>query len=157
MIWQQKSLKVGWSLKGSVRPCLMLSQNRSAPEKFWLMTDTLLSVVVLQSISWHESFFLQRLDGMAIPSIWFASMWSFMALFIPSFPHTLHCWSVCTLHHLVKLVKISRMITVVFSSGLAILFSCVSVLGVALVSFVLELGEGKTLGDTYCLPTLTFQ
>ena len=41
----KNQLKVGWSVKGSVCPCLMLSQNRSAPEKFWLMTDTLLSVV----------------------------------------------------------------------------------------------------------------
>ena len=33
--------------------------------------------------------FSQRLQGMTIPSIWLASMWSFMALLLPSFPHTL--------------------------------------------------------------------
>ena len=32
----------------------------------------------------------QRLQGMIIPSIWFASMWSFMAVPPPSFPQTLH-------------------------------------------------------------------
>ena len=32
----------------------------------------------------------QRLQGMMIPSRWFASMWSFMFLLMPSFPHTLH-------------------------------------------------------------------
>ena len=33
--------------------------------------------------------FSQRLQGMMIPSRWFASMWSFMFLPWPSFPHTL--------------------------------------------------------------------
>ena len=33
---------------------------------------------------------LQRLQGITIPSKWFASMWSLMALSFPSFPHTLH-------------------------------------------------------------------
>ena len=32
----------------------------------------------------------QRLQGMTIPSKWFASMWSFMFLPWPSFPQTLH-------------------------------------------------------------------
>ena len=34
--------------------------------------------------------FSQRLQGMMIPSRWFASMWSFILGCWPSFPHTLH-------------------------------------------------------------------
>ena len=50
---------------------------------------------VLCSLLWSIKPFLvlkvlsHELQGMVIPSIWFASMWFFIALLMPSFPHTL--------------------------------------------------------------------
>ena len=62
-------------------------QSISRPEislQFWCCFVCFLSPFLYLKV------LLQRLQGMATPSRWFASMWSFMALPMPSFPQTLH-------------------------------------------------------------------
>ena len=50
---------------------------------FWCCLLCCLKIFLDLKVLW------QRLQGMTIPSRWFASMWSFMFLLWPSFPHTL--------------------------------------------------------------------
>ena len=76
--------------------CLNFSQGISCSEKLARLVYNFVYQSSLCCLKWSLKAFLdlkdlsQRLQGMIIPSKWFASMWSFMWLPMSSFPHTLH-------------------------------------------------------------------
>ena len=93
-----------WMLFSTNRTFLSVFSQRTWPEsctQLHIISKTIYCDLIWCNLLWSLKAFLdlkvlsQRLQGITIPSMWFASMWYFMALLIPSFPHTLQRWAFC--------------------------------------------------------------
>ena len=74
-----------WSLKAHLDLRIVGPWNKNIHDNLlWCLLLCILKECLDLKVFW------QRSQGRTIPSMWFASMWSFIAFPLPSFPHTLH-------------------------------------------------------------------